>query len=79
MADATVVVISINPRMAGSWPGVRFTGPPLNLPAGGFGAGYGTGAHAPDEIFLIDSSDSKVASMDEAAASFVRFLYPIAE
>src|SRR6185503_1961709 len=36
------VVTSINPRMAGSWPGVRFTGPPLSLPAGGFGTGYGT-------------------------------------
>ena len=45
----------------------------------GFGAGYGTGAHAPDEIFLIDSSDPRVASMDEAAAAFVRFLYQIAE
>ena len=29
------IVLSINPRMAGSWPGVRFTGPPLSLPAGG--------------------------------------------
>ena len=27
------VEYSINPRQAGSWPGVTFTGPPLNLPA----------------------------------------------
>jgi acetylornithine deacetylase/succinyl-diaminopimelate desuccinylase-like protein len=73
------IVTSINPRMAGSWPGVRFTGPPLKLPAGGFGTGYGTGAHAPDEFFLIDSSDPKIAGMDQAALSFVRFLYQIAE
>jgi acetylornithine deacetylase/succinyl-diaminopimelate desuccinylase-like protein len=72
------IVTSINPRMAGSWPGVRFTGPPLNLPAGSFGTGYGTGAHAPDEFFVIESSDPKVAGMDDAALSFVRFLYQIA-
>ena len=30
------IVPSINPRMAGSWPGVRFTGPPLNLAGGRF-------------------------------------------
>lgn len=70
---------SINPRMAGSWPGVRFTGAPLNLPAGGFGTGYGTGAHAPDEFFLVESSDPKIAGMDEAALSFVRFFYQIAQ
>ncbi len=69
---------SINPRMAGSWPGVRFTGPPLNLPAGVFGTGYGTGAHAPDEFYQIDSSDPKVSGMDDAALSFVRLLYRIA-
>ncbi len=70
---------SINPRMAGSWPGVRFTGAPLNLPAGTFGTGYGTGAHAPDEFFLVESSDPKIAGMDEAALSFVRLFYRIAE
>src|SRR5215510_11968794 len=68
------IVTSINPRMAGSWPGVRFTGPRRNRPpadsaAGGFGAGYGTGAHAPDEFFLIESNDPKIAGMDEAALS----------
>jgi acetylornithine deacetylase/succinyl-diaminopimelate desuccinylase-like protein len=72
------IVTSINPRMAGSWPGVRFTGPPLNLPAGGFGTGYGTGAHAPDEFFVIESSNPRVAGMDDAALSFVKFLYEMA-
>ena len=72
------VVIHDRHQRAGSWP-VRFTGPPLSLPAGGFGTGYGTGAHAPDEFFLIDSSDPKIAGMDQAALSFVRLLYQIAE
>ncbi|MBZ5526059.1 MAG: M20/M25/M40 family metallo-hydrolase, partial [Acidobacteriia bacterium] len=35
------------PRLAGSWPGYVFTGNPLRLPAGHFGLGHGSGAHAP--------------------------------
>jgi len=35
------------PRSAGSWPGFVFTDAPLSLPAGHFGLGHGTGAHAP--------------------------------
>ncbi len=72
------VVTSLNPRLAGSWPGVRFTGPPVSLPAGQFGAGYGTGAHAPDEFFLIESSNPKIAGMDDSALSYVRFFYAVA-
>src|SRR5207249_1621644 len=37
------------PRNAGSWPGYVFTGDPLRLPAGHFGLGHGSGAHAPNE------------------------------
>jgi acetylornithine deacetylase/succinyl-diaminopimelate desuccinylase-like protein len=70
---------TIYPRLAGSWPGVIFTGPPLNLPAGQFGLGYGNGAHAPNEIFLVESANpTKVAGMDEAALGFVDFLYQVA-
>ncbi|MBU1374549.1 MAG: M20/M25/M40 family metallo-hydrolase [Alphaproteobacteria bacterium] len=70
---------TLYPRLAGSWPGVIFTGPPLNLPAGQFGLGYGNGAHAPNEIFLIESANpTKVAGMDEAALGFVDFLYQVA-
>src|SRR5258707_14286859 len=47
------------PRNPGSWPGYRFTSPPLNLPAGDFRVGHGTRAHAPDEDYLIDSENSK--------------------
>jgi acetylornithine deacetylase/succinyl-diaminopimelate desuccinylase-like protein len=66
------------PRSPGSWPGYRFTGPPLNLPAGQFGLGHGTGAHAPDEYYLIDSTNPKIAGLDDAASSFVECLYALA-
>ncbi|MBV8070859.1 MAG: M20/M25/M40 family metallo-hydrolase [Acidobacteriaceae bacterium] len=66
------------PRGAGSWPGCIFTGPPLNLAAGHFGLGHGTGAHAPNEYFLIDSTNSKVAGIDGASSSFVEYLYALA-
>lgn len=66
------------PRSPGSWPGYRFTSAPLNLPAGDFGLGHGTGAHAPDEYYLIDSKNPKIVGLDGAAASFVEFLYAIA-
>jgi acetylornithine deacetylase/succinyl-diaminopimelate desuccinylase-like protein len=66
------------PRLAGSWPGVTFTGAPLNLPAGQFGLGFGGGAHAPDEFYLIEASNPKVAGLDRVVASYVEFLYSLA-
>ncbi len=66
------------PRNAGSWPGYVFTDPPLSLPAVHFGLGYGTGAHAPDEFYLIDSTNPKVQGMDGAIGSFVEYLYALA-
>src|SRR4051812_46716872 len=66
------------PRLAGSWPGVTFTGAPLKLPAGQFGLGHGAGAHAPNEYWLVESANPKVAGMDGAARSFVEFLYACA-
>ena len=67
------------PRLAGSWPGVTFTGPPLRLAAGQFGLGTGGGAHAPDEFFLIDSANPKVAGLDGATASYVDLFYALAQ
>jgi hypothetical protein len=67
------------PRSAGSWPGYVFTGPPLRLPAGHFGLGYGAGAHAPDEYFVIDSSNPKVQGIDGATRSFVEYLFELAK
>jgi acetylornithine deacetylase/succinyl-diaminopimelate desuccinylase-like protein len=66
------------PRLAGSWPGVTFTGPPLKLPAGQFGLGHGAGAHAPDEYFLIESDSPKVAGIDGATRSYVDLFYAVA-
>jgi acetylornithine deacetylase/succinyl-diaminopimelate desuccinylase-like protein len=66
------------PRLAGSWPGVTFTGPPLKLPAGQFGLGHGSGAHAPDEYFLIEAANPKVAGIDGAVRSYVDLFYSLA-
>jgi acetylornithine deacetylase/succinyl-diaminopimelate desuccinylase-like protein len=66
------------PRLAGSWPGYVFTGDPLRLPADHFGLGHGSGAHAPDEYYLIESTNPKVQGLDGAVASFVEYLYAMA-
>jgi acetylornithine deacetylase/succinyl-diaminopimelate desuccinylase-like protein len=67
------------PRNAGSYPGYVFTNPPLSLPAGHFGLGHGDGAHAPDEFFLIESTNPKLAGYDEAVKSYVEYLYELAK
>ncbi|HEY0986583.1 MAG TPA: M20/M25/M40 family metallo-hydrolase [Kofleriaceae bacterium] len=66
------------PRSGGSWPGYVFTGEPLKLPAGHFGLGHGSGAHAPDEYYLIESTEPKVFGFDTAVRSFVDYLYELA-
>jgi acetylornithine deacetylase/succinyl-diaminopimelate desuccinylase-like protein len=66
------------PRNAGSWPGYVFTGDPLKLPAGHFGLGHGSGAHAPDEYYVIQSANPKVQGIDGAVRSFVEYLYELA-
>lgn len=68
----------ILPRNAGSWPGYVFTGEPLRLPAGHFGLGHGSGAHAPDEYYLIDSKNSKIQGIDGAVRSYVDYLFELA-
>ena len=66
------------PRNAGSWPGYVFTGEPLRLPAGHFGMGHGGGAHAPDEYYVIESSNPKIQGFDGAVRSFVEYLQELA-
>lgn len=66
------------PRTAGSWPGCVFTGAPLHLPAGHFGLGHGSGAHAPDEYYLIESANPKLQGLDGAVLSFVEYLFELA-
>jgi len=68
----------ILPRLAGSWPGYIFTGPPLRLPAGHFGLGHGSGAHAPDEYYVIESANPKIQGIDGAVFSYVEYLYEVA-
>jgi len=65
------------PRTPGSYPGYVFTGEPLKLAAGHFGLGHGDGAHAPDEYYLIESSNPKVTGYDGAVRSFVDYLYEL--
>lgn len=88
--DASIIRAQINvykqdgldpilwPRNAGSYPGCIFTGEPLQLPAGHFGLGHGSGAHAPDEYFVIESSNPKVMGFDGAVRSYVDYLYQLA-
>jgi acetylornithine deacetylase/succinyl-diaminopimelate desuccinylase-like protein len=66
------------PRNAGSYPGYVFTGDPLKLPSGHHGLGHGGGAHAPDEYYVIESSNPKVSGYDGAVRSFVDYLYELA-
>ncbi|MEQ1929780.1 MAG: M20/M25/M40 family metallo-hydrolase [Parvularculaceae bacterium] len=71
-------VNTLYPRNAGSWPGCVFTGAPLNLPAGQFGLGHGSGAHAPDEYYVVSSTNPKVAGLVDATMGFADFLYEMA-
>ena len=66
------------PRNAGSYPGYVFTGEPLKLASGHFGLGHGSGAHAPDEYYVIESSNPKMQGYDGAVLSFVQYLYELA-
>jgi acetylornithine deacetylase/succinyl-diaminopimelate desuccinylase-like protein len=66
------------PRNAGSYPGWVFTSAPLGLAAGHFGLGHGDGAHAPDEYYLIESTNPKLRGYDDAVRSFVDYLYELA-
>jgi hypothetical protein len=49
------------------------------MAAGHFGLGYGGGAHAPDEFFVIESSNPKIRGFDGAALSYAEYLYELAK
>ena len=76
--DRAGVTNTLYPRNAGSWPGVVFTGEPLKLPAGQFGLGHGSGAHAPDEYYVVESTNPKIAGLVDATMGYVDFLYEMA-
>jgi acetylornithine deacetylase/succinyl-diaminopimelate desuccinylase-like protein len=67
------------PWNAGSYPGYVFTGEPLKLASGHFGLGHGSGAHAPDEYYVIESANPKIQGFDGAVMSFVEYLYELAK
>jgi acetylornithine deacetylase/succinyl-diaminopimelate desuccinylase-like protein len=69
---------SLDPRSAGSWPGSAFTAAPVSLPAAQFGLGYGAGAHAPDEFFVIDSTNPRVMGLNGSTMAYIDFLYEMA-
>ena len=75
--DRAGIAYTLSPRNAGSWPGVVFNGAPLNLPTGQFGIGRGNGAHAPNEWFLVRSTNPKVGGLDEATMIYVDYLYEV--
>jgi acetylornithine deacetylase/succinyl-diaminopimelate desuccinylase-like protein len=67
------------PRNAGSYPGYVFTGEPLKLASGHFGLGHGSGAHAPDEYYVIESANPSVQGFDGAVMAFVQYLYELSK
>ncbi|MBX3510907.1 MAG: M20/M25/M40 family metallo-hydrolase [Hyphomonadaceae bacterium] len=69
---------TLNPRLAGSWPGSVFTQAPVSIPAAQFGLGHGGAQHAPDEYFVVDSSNPRVMGVTGAVMGFVDFLYEMA-
>jgi acetylornithine deacetylase/succinyl-diaminopimelate desuccinylase-like protein len=72
------MAFSLSPRLAGSWPGYLFTSAPVSLPAGHFGTGHGSRAHAPDEYYVIESSNPAVHGMAAATLAYVKHLYALA-
>ncbi len=66
----------VNPRIAGSAPFYEFT-ERLGLPMIPFGLGHGRGAHAPNEIYVIESNGD-VAGLAEIEKAYVDLLYAFA-
>jgi acetylornithine deacetylase/succinyl-diaminopimelate desuccinylase-like protein len=67
------------PRSAGSYPGYVFTGAPTSIASGRYGLGHGGGAHAPDEYYVIESTNKNVEGIDGATMSFIEYLYELAK
>lgn len=71
------VTPTVNPRLAGSAPFYQFT-ERLNLPMVPTGFGFGTGAHAPNEIMLIEpAEDSGAAGLADIEKTYVDMLYAL--
>jgi acetylornithine deacetylase/succinyl-diaminopimelate desuccinylase-like protein len=69
---------TVTPRLAGSAPFYQFT-ERLGLPMIPTGLGFGAGAHAPNEIMLIEPKDPNgAASLAEIEKGYVDMLYALA-
>ena len=71
--------IAVQPRIAGSAPFYQFT-KRLGLPLVPAGLGFGTGAHAPNEIMLIEPAAGVGAvGLAGVEKAYVDFIYALAE
>jgi acetylornithine deacetylase/succinyl-diaminopimelate desuccinylase-like protein len=71
--------IAVQPRIAGSAPFYQFT-KRLGLPLVPAGMGFGTGAHAPNEIMLIEPAEGVGAvGLADVEKAYVDFIYALAE
>lgn len=69
--------INVQPRVAGSAPFYQFT-ERLGLPLVPSGMGFGTGAHAPNEIMLIEPGpDTEAAGLADIEKAYVDFVYAL--
>lgn len=68
---------AVNPRIPGSAPFYQFT-ERLKLPMIPWGLGFGNGAHAPNEIMLIEPGEgSGAAGLAEIEKAYVDFFYAL--
>jgi acetylornithine deacetylase/succinyl-diaminopimelate desuccinylase-like protein len=71
--------IAVQPRVAGSAPFYQFTDR-LGLPLVPSGLGFGTGAHAPNEIMLIEPGpDTAASGLADIEKAYVDFVYALAD
>ena len=69
--------LSVQPRIAGSAPFYQFT-ERLGLPLVPAGLGYGRGAHAPNEIYLVEPAPGvPIAGLAEIEKAYVDLLYAL--
>lgn len=71
--------VLVQPRIAGSAPFYLFTDV-IGLPLVPAGLGFGTGAHAPNEIMLIEPAEGvDVAGLADIEKAYVDFVYALSE
>ena len=70
--------LTVSPRIAGSAPFYQFT-QRLKLPLIPAGMGFGSGAHAPNEVMLIEPAEGvPVAGLADIEKAYVDFIYAMA-